>query len=56
MRAPPTPSPPLQELLDRQQFEVALQAAANGRIVARETLSAFRKNVLAKCYGGDVSR
>ena len=53
---PPPPSPPLQELLDRQQFEVALQAAANGRIVARETLSAFRKNVLAKCYGGDVSR
>lgn len=45
-----------QELMDRQQFEVVLQAQAGGRIVARETLRAFRKNVLAKCYGGDVSR
>ncbi|GAB4818255.1 hypothetical protein N2152v2_005301 [Parachlorella kessleri] len=46
----------LRELMDRQQFEIALQAAANGKIVARETLKAFRKNVLAKCYGGDISR
>ncbi|KAL4425285.1 hypothetical protein ABPG75_009301 [Micractinium tetrahymenae] len=46
----------LRDLMDRQQFEVALQAQAGGRIVARETLKAFRKNVLAKCYGGDVSR
>lgn len=42
--------------MDRQQFEVVLQAQAGGRIVARETLKAYRKNVLAKCYGGDVSR
>ena len=42
--------------MDRQQFEVVLQASAGGRIVARETLKAYRKNVLAKCYGGDVSR
>lgn len=50
------PPPILQELMDRQQFEVVLQAQAGGRIVARETLKAYRKNVLAKCYGGDVSR
>jgi translation elongation factor EF-4 len=42
--------------MDRQQYEVVLQASAGGRIVARETLKAYRKNVLAKCYGGDVSR
>lgn len=46
----------LKSLMDRQQFDIALQAAAGGRIVARETIKAYRKNVLAKCYGGDVSR
>lgn len=46
----------LKRVLDRQQFDVALQAAAGGRIIARETLKSYRKNVLAKCYGGDISR
>ena len=46
----------LKQVIDRQQFDVALQASAGGRIVARETLKSYRKNVLAKCYGGDISR